>query len=164
MYINRSMMGIMQGAKESGVLARQRVFQGTLGVQELFEHFDMTKYRVLHMMAENIQQYWTPEKMIRALGQVPGFEMKDMFEAAQVLASEELLDWDIMIDEGENSPSARAYGFAMMMEAAQYSKDFPIEAIVEASPWPNKKFILEKIKGRQDQQQMADLMGQAGAT
>lgn len=164
MYINRAMMGLSGGAKESGVLARQKVFQGTLGVQELFEHFDMTKYRVLRMIAENIRQYWTPEKMIKAVGQVPGFEMQDLYQAALNLAGEDVLDMDIRIDDGENSISARAYGFASMIEAAQYSKEFPIEAIVEASPWVNKKFILEKIQGNREQQQMAAMMNQAGTT
>lgn len=164
MYVNRAMMGLTGGAKESGVLNRQKVFQGTLGVQELDEHFDMTKYRAYSMIAQNIQQYWTPTKMLKAVGEVPGFDPEALYQAATLLASEEVLDMDIRIDDGENSPSARAFAFQSMQEAAQYSKDFPIEAIVEASPWVNKKFILEKIRGNQEQQQLAEMVGQSGST
>lgn len=165
MYINRAMMGLMQSAKESGVLARQRVFQGTLGVQELFEHFDMTKYRVLMMLVENIRQYKTAQWMVKAVGQVPGFEVNDLMQAAAtLLAGDGVLDYDVRLDDGESSPSARAYGFAMMMEAMQYSKEgLPLEVIVEASPWPNKKYILEQIKGSREQQMMmAAVQQQAG--
>ncbi len=155
MYINRAMMGLMQGAKESGVLARQRVFQGTLGVQELFEHFDMTKLRVLHLLIENIRQYKTAQWMVKAVGQVPGFEINEMIQAAATLmAGDAPLDYDVRFDE-DSSTSARAYGFAMMMEAQQYSKEpLPLEVIVEASPWPNKKYILEQIRGAREQQMM----------
>lgn len=157
--INKSMMGFMQGAKESGVLARQRIMQGTLGVQELFEHLDMTKQRVLRMVLENDRQFWTTDKVLRIVGQIPGFEINEQVAAAAVLFSQnDLLDYDVLLDDGENSPTARAYNFASMIEAIQYGITLPPRAVVENSPWSNKQYILEQMDQMQQEQAMMEMI------
>lgn len=162
--INKSMLGQQQGSKESGVLARQRVFQGTLGVQELFENFDSFKMRAYRIMVENIRQFWTAEKMIKAVGQVPGFEVNQFMQAAaRLLASEDVMEFDIRLDDGDDSQSAREHAFQSMLQVLQFSKgELPLEAIVEASPWPNKEFILNAIQERRQQAQMAAMAEQQG--
>ncbi len=157
--VNRSMMGIMQGSKESGVLARQRIAQGTTGVQELFEHLDISKRRVLKMMVSNIGQFWTPEKVMEVVGQVPGFEPDELtFAAVELLTNpEKTLKYDVLLDDGENSRTAKAANFASMIEAIQYGIPIPPAEVVETSPWANKRQIIEGLEQQQMQQQMAQM-------
>lgn len=159
--INRSMMGFPQGSKESGVLARQRIMQGTMGTAELFEHLDMTKQVVLGMMISNIRQYWDVNKIVKAVGQLPGFEMdEEMAMAAQLLSGGDPLDYDIVLDDGESSPTARMANFTTMIEAVQYGIPIPPVALVEASPWANKQQILDALEEGQQTQMLQAMMQQ----
>lgn len=151
--INKSMLGISAGSKESGVLARQRITQGTLGVVEIFEHFDAFRVEMMKQILNNIRAYWTAEKILRAAGMdsLPEDDPRRQVAkslatgASGLIAGTGPLEFDVRLDEGEGSPSARAANFQTMLEAIQFGIPIPPSALVKASTWPNKEEILAAL-------------------
>jgi len=157
--INPNMMGFQQSAKESGVLSRQRIKMGTMGIEELFDNHNTLKNRVLKMMVKNVQQFWTLEKLIKTVGGIPNLDPQMQVMAAdKFLKNNSTVKYDIEIDEGENSPSVRAANFAEMIQAVQFGIPIPPDAIVDTSTWANKSVLKQGVQ----QQQIAQLMQQQG--
>lgn len=157
--INKSMEGFQQGSKESGVLARTRIRQGTLGLMELFDHHDEMKYQVAKMMVENVRQYWTLQKVVLTMGEVPGLENDEQVQAtAEFLKDDDVMKYDVEIDEGDNSISVRAANFASMIEALQFGMPIPPQSVIEASPWPNKKQMLADMQQQQQNEALANMV------
>lgn len=151
--INKSMLGISAGSKESGVLARQRITQGTLGVVEIFEHFDSFRVEMMKQLLNNIRAYWTAEKILKAAGMdaIPADDPRRQIAAqlatgaSGLIAGTGPLEFDVRLDEGEGSPAARAANFQTMLEAIQFGIPIPPTALVKASTWPNKEEILAAL-------------------
>ena len=99
---------------------------------------------------------------MEVVGQIPGFEMTDLMPAAIELLTdpEKTLKYDVVLDDGENSRTAKAANFASMIEAVQYGIPIPPATLVEGSSWPNKKQILQGMEEQQQQQMLAAMMEQ----
>ena len=88
-----------------------------------------------------------------------GFEPDELTIAAVELLTnpEKTLKYDVILDDGENSRTAKAANFASMIEAIQYGIPIPPAEVVETSPWANKRQIVEGLEQQQMQQQMAQM-------
>ena len=85
---------------------------------------------------------------------------EEMAMAAQLLSGGDPLDYDIVLDDGESSPTARMANFTTMIEAVQYGIPIPPVALVEASPWANKQQILDALEEGQQTQMLQAMMQQ----
>ena len=60
----------------------------------------------------------------------------------------------------QNTPTARAYSFQTMVEAMKNGLQIPPEMLVEASDWPFKEELIEKMKAAQQPMAPGAIPGQ----
>lgn len=163
------MMGIATSTKESGIAAQTRIRQGMMTLQEQLENLDITKTAVLKQALQNMQQFYTQDKIRRIIGA----EMETMespeeaMEVSQVierfLTNFENLEFDIVLDRGENSPTMRAAKAQQVGELVRngFTSLFPL--YVELSDMEAGRELLEKFEeertAQMQAQQIASMMG-----
>tara|TARA_R110002020_G_scaffold1935_1_gene8859 strand:- start:12296 stop:14131 length:1836 start_codon:yes stop_codon:yes gene_type:complete len=161
------MMGIATSTKESGVAAQTRIRQGMMTLQEQMENLDMTKTHVLTQAIQNMQQFYTPNKIKRIIGaetekaESPEEAMEIEAVINRFLTNFEKFEFDIVLDKGENSATMRAAKAQQIGELVRngYASLFPL--YVELSDMEASQEILEKFEQERSAQMQAQ-QSQAG--
>jgi hypothetical protein len=146
------MMGVATSTKESGIAAQTRIRQGMMTLQEQLENLDTTKMQVLKLAIQNMQQYYTKDKIGRIIGAEMGSleSPEEMMQANQVidkfLNNFEKFEFDIVLDKGENSATMRALKAQQVGELIRngFTSLFPL--YVELSDMDAGKELLEKFE------------------
>ena len=119
-----------------------------------------TKQLVGELLLRRVQQYYSPEKMDRIVGQ-----QQRILQQAGVLGPESIpdeqmyayfmqllsVDMDIVVDFQEASPTARAAVATQMMQFKAAGAPIPLELIVEASDMPYSKEIIAALRKQGEQ-------------
>ena len=168
--INDSLIGMPTNARESGIAAQTRIQQGLTTMQELFDNLNTAKIMVAEQVLSNIQQFYDPNKITKIIGIQ---NKKDPNWTAQV--TDELIKkfynmkYDVQIDEGETSPTARIASVQSAKELLQYATAMPpgavmtiVQAIIDMSDFPGKQEILEKLGQAQQTAEAAQMMEAQG--
>lgn len=112
------LMGIASGSKESGFAAQTRIKQGMLPLREQLDSLDVTKVKTLTMCLQNMQQYFSKEKIRRIVGTMIESQEGEEGKIPEKTINEFVnnfgaMKFDIRLDRGDNSPTMRT------MKAAQ---------------------------------------------
>lgn len=163
------MMGVATSTKESGIAAQTRIRQGMMTLQEQLENLDITKTAVLKQAIQNMQQFYTEDKVRRIIGaEMDSMESpQEAMESAQVidrfLNNFEKFEFDIVLDKGENSPTMRAAKAQQVGELIRngFTSLFPL--YVELSDMEAGRELLEKFEedraAQMQAQQIAAMTG-----
>mgnify|MGYP003122482689 CR=1 FL=1 len=166
--INDSLIGIPTGSRESGVAAQQRIQQGVTSLQELFDNLNTGKKLVINQILSNIQQFYDPNKIKKIVGVVNRDNPDDTIQAIpQLIESFYDIKYDIAIDEGETSPTARIAAVQSATELLQYAQAMPpaavmtiVKSIVEMSRLPNKQDMLADLSSAEEAMMMQQAAGE----
>ena len=165
--INDSLVGIPTSSRESGVAAQQRIQQGVTSLQELFDNLNTGKKLVINQLLSNIQQFYDPNKIKRIVGVVNRDNPDDTIQAIpQLIESFYNIKYDIAVDEGETSPTARIAAVQSATELLQYAQAMPpsavmtiVKSIVEMSRFPNKEDMLADMSAAEEAMMMQQAEG-----
>ena len=170
--INDSLIGIPTNSRESGVAAQTRIQQGLTSLQELFDNLNTAKKMVLNQVLLNAKQYYDPQKIKRIVGIIHRDNPEYLEQATMELVTKFYdLNYDIIIDDGESSPTARIASTQSAKELLQYAQALPpdavmtiVKAIIDMSDFPGKEEILQQLNQQaQMQAQMAMMDAEGGA-
>lgn len=158
--INADLMGQNTQKTISGRAIQARQSGGLVGVGTIFANWKRTKKLIGELLVRRIQQFYSPEKMDRIVGQdqriaqamgfLGGPVIPDavMFENFTKLKN---IDVDVVVDFQDPSPSARGANVAQMMQMMAAGFPVPPQFILEASDVPYK----EEIKAALSKQGMS---------
>lgn len=160
-------LGGMPGNATSGRDRQLRQQQAVQVLRKLFANLRGAKKRVAQLWLEDIQHYWTDEKLVR---------ITDDPDAGAIKLNQKVIDpqtgqivvqndvtlgkYDIIIEESPDTLNLRTEQFESLVKLAQAKFPVPFDMIIEASDLPNKKQLLERIK-QQEQAQQQQMMAQA---
>lgn len=164
--INDSLTGIPTDSRESGIAAQTRITQGMTALQEVFDNLNTSKKMVLTRVLSNIQQFYDISKIQRCVGIYNSQNPNEAAEASQELIQKfNELKYDIVLDEGENSPTARTAFAQTAKELLQYGSAMPPEAVmtlvksvIDMANFPNKEQLLGQLGAQEQMQQMMQMM------
>ena len=167
--INDSLIGIPTNSRESGVAAQTRIQQGLTTLQELFDHLNTAKRLVVEQVMSNIQQFYDLPKIQKIVGIIhrdnPEYLMNAPMQLVQRFYE---LSYDILIDEGETSPTARIASVQSAKELLQYAQAMPptavmtiVKSVIDMSDFPGKREMIEQLSGAQSQAIMEEAMQKA---
>lgn len=162
--INDSLVGMPTNSRESGIAAQTRIQQGLTTMQELFDHLNTAKIMVAEQVLSNIQQFYDPNKITKIIGiqnkQDPNYTVEI---TEQLIKRFYDIKFDVQIDEGETSPTARIASVQSAKELLQYASAMPpgavmtiVKAIVDMSDFPGKQEILNNLGQAEQEAQMAE--------
>ena len=169
--INDSLIGIPTNSRESGVAAQTRIQQGLTSLQELFDHLNTAKKMVVDQVMSNIQQFYDIPKIQKIVGIIsrdnPDFGIS---RAPELLNKFYDLKYDVIIDEGENSPTARIASVQSAKELLQYAQAMPpsavmtiVKAVVDMSDFPGKTQMIQQLTAAAEGVQVQEIMKQVDA-
>ena len=135
-------------------------------MQELFDNLNTSKIQVAEQLLSNIQQFYDPNKITKIVGIQNKKDPNWTVEATQELIQKFYnMKYDVQIDEGETSPTARIASVQSAKELLQYATAMPpaavmtiVQAIVDMSDFPGKQEILDKLGQAEQQAQAAEMM------
>ncbi len=134
-----------------GIAIQLRQRQGIIAVQEIFDNFRYTKKLLGKFLIRAIQDYYTPEKILRITGsQMDTWDLFDRQEAMLALQGADLSRYDIVVDEALSAPTHRVADYQAMLELVRMGFPIPPELVIEASDLPNKKEIISRLKEEPD--------------
>ena len=166
--VNDSLVGIPTNSRESGVAAQTRIQQGLTSLQELFDNLNTAKQTVLDMVISNVQQFYDTNKIDRIIGIQNNANPDYFVEATRELKTKFYdIKYDILIDEGESSPTARIASVQSAKELLQYAQSMPpgavmtiVRAVIEMSDFPGKSDIIAQLEQAGSEQEMQAALGQ----
>ena len=121
------------------------------------------------MVISNVQQFYDTNKIDRIIG-IQNSANPDYFvEATRELKTKFYdIKYDILIDEGESSPTARIASVQSAKELLQYAQSMPptavmtiVKSVIDMSDFPGKREMLEQLSGAQSQALMEEAMQKA---
>ena len=168
--INDSLVGVPTNSRESGIAAQTRIAQGMTSLQEIFDNLNTSKKMVLTRVLSNIQQFYDISKIMRCVGVYNSQNPNEAAEASQELIQKfNNLKYDIVLDEGENSPTARIAFAQTAKELLQYGGAMPPEAVmtlvksvIDMANFPNKDQLLDQLNSQDQMQQLMQMMAEEG--
>ena len=165
--INLEMQGLQGQTQESGVAIRQKIVQQLLGNDYIFDNLSFAKKKVGKLIIAMIQQTFTPERILRIIGNQAVKEKKMELggkpieeypreELLAMLQNSDLTKYDITISESPASPTAQLSNFMFLLEMASKGVQIPPIAFFEFAPIPNKEKIIEGLQQAAQQAEAAD--------
>ena len=143
-------------ASESGVKDRQRINQGLIGSEIIFDNMKLTHKIYSETMIEMIRfgnTFSTAEMMAIASEAKMEQNVDQLLEA---IRSRKIGKYGIAISSSPTNPTIRFANFEMLLDMAKiYGEVIPPDIVIEASDVAHKDEIIERLK---QQQQMAQQM------
>ncbi len=151
---------LAQGAaSESGVKDRQRINQGLIGSEIIFDNMKYTHKIYSETIVEMIRYsntFTTQEMMAIASEAKMEANVDQLLEA---IRSRKIGKYGINISSSPTNPTIRFANFSMLLDMAKiYGDIIPPDIVIEASDVSKKDEIIERL--RQQQQMQAQLMQQ----
>jgi len=162
--VNANMLA--QGAaSESGVKDRQRINQGLIGNEIIFDNMKYTHKIYSETMVEMIRYgntFTTQEMMAIASEAKIEANVDQLLEA---IRSRKIGRYGIEISSSPTNPTIRFANFDMLMDMAKvYGEIIPPDIVLDASDVPKKDEIVERLKQaqlRREQMEAAGIQAQA---
>ena len=157
--VNANMLA--QGAaSESGVKDRQRINQGLIGSEVIFDNMKYTHKIYSETMIEMIRYgntFTTQEMMAIASEAKIEANVDQLLEA---IRSRKIGRYGIEISSSPTNPTIKMANWDMLIDMAQiYGELIPPDIVIEASDLPKKEEIVERM--RQAEQRRAQMEAQA---
>lgn len=151
----------------SGRAIGARYVGGVMSLGTVFQHWQRTNEYTGSLLASRVQQFHSPEKMDRILGQefrmkqIAGMDLKaemppqmvyERYKAIQDMA------FDVVVGFQDPSTTAREANLNRMMQFKAVGVPVPLELIVEASDTPYKEEMKAALKTQGEQAVNPDLL------
>jgi hypothetical protein len=141
--------------------------QQLLGNDYIFDNLSFAKKKVGRMIIAMIQKTFTPERILRIIGnqavkenkmEIGGkpVEQYTREELLTMLTEKNLSNVDITIAESPASPTAMLSNFMFLLEMAGKGVQIPPTAFFEFAPIPNKEKIIEQLQQAAQQTKEAE--------
>lgn len=156
--VNAEMMGQTTQKTVSGRAIQSRQAGGLVGIGSLFINWAETKQRIGELLVRRIQQFYSPEKMDRIVGQesrmlqqmgmqvqIPDEQMYELFKQIQQV------DFDIVVDFQDASQSYRSAMASQLLQLKAAGAPLPLQLVVEAMDPPYKNEILNALSQQGEQ-------------
>ncbi len=143
--------------------------QATQSMRQLFSNLRGARRRVFMLVLDIIQQHWTAEKLIR---------ITDDPESGLIVLNKKVTDpvtgevytqndvslgkYDLIIEEAPETVTLQGETFDILAGLAEKGYPIPMDMLIESSPIPNKKKLLERMQ-QQAQAQAAQAAGMPAA-
>lgn len=150
---------LAQGAaSESGVKDRQRINQGLIGSEIIFDNMKYTHKIYSETIIEMIRYsntFSTAEMMAIASEAKMEANVDQLLEA---IRSRKIGKYGIAISNSPTNPTIRFANFSMLLDMAKiYGEIIPPDIVLEASDVPKKEEIMERLKQQQAMAQQIQL-------
>lgn len=162
--VNQNMMA--QGAaSESGVKDRQRINQGLIGSEVIFDNMRMTRSIYSETIVDLIRYgdtFSTAEMMaIASKSKIEG----NVDQLLAAIKSRAVGEYGIKVEESSSNPTIRFANFEMLLDMAKlYGGIIPPDIVIDASDMSNKEEIIKRIQQQmQAQAQAAQQQAKADA-
>ena len=154
--VNANMLA--QGAaSESGVKDRQRINQGLIGCEVIFDNMKYTHKIYSETMVEMIRYgntFSTAEMMAIASESKMEANVDQLLEA---IRSRKIGRYGIEISNSPTNPTIRFANFDMLMDMAKvYGEIIPPDIVLDASDVPKKDEIVERLKAAQQRREQME--------
>jgi len=158
--INAEMMGQTTQKTVSGRAIQSRQAGGLVGIGSLLMNWSETKTLVGQLLLRRIQQYYSPEKMDRIIGQQDRVLQSLGLWGPQSIPSEQMfeyfkqlkyMDMDIVVSFQDANPTARAAAATQLMQLKAAGAPVPLQLVVEAADPPYKNEILAALAQQGEQ-------------
>lgn len=155
--VNANMLA--QGAaSESGVKDRQRINQGLIGSEIIFDNMKYTHKIYSETMIEMIRYgntFTTQEMMAIASESKIEANVDQLLEA---IRSRKIGRYGIEISSSPTNPTIRFANFDMLMDMAKvYGEIIPPDIVIDASDVPKKDEIVERLKAAQQRREQMEM-------
>jgi len=154
--VSEPLMGIPSNSRESGLAAQVRVRQSMIGLQEQLDNLDYAQIKTMDMSLRTMQQYYSPEKINRILGvqDLPPEEMQ-VYQATltKFLKDFEFMKFDIVLDEGQSSPTLRALKAAQIAELVKQGYGALLPLYLEMADFEAAPEVMERVKAEAQKQE-----------
>lgn len=166
--VNSEMLG-MGNQYQSGTAIAQRLQQGLMGNEYLFDNMTQVKKRLGKEVLLWIQELYTPDRIARLFFDQAKLEkiyMNDkevdpddaqLWQELQTkLKDADLTRYDVTIGETGQSPTAQLANFEMVVELAGKGVPLPPQLFIELAPIPNKARIIRIMEEANQAQAATD--------
>ena len=152
-------------ASESGVKDRQRITQGLIGSEVIFDNMRQTHKIYSETMVDLIRYgntFSTQEMMAIASEEKMEANVDELLDA---IRSRKIGKYGINVEASPTNPTIRFANFEMLMDMAKlYGEIIPPDIVIEASDMPKKEEIIQRMQQQAQQaQQMAQQQAQQQA-
>jgi hypothetical protein len=158
--VNLEMEGNQSNA-QSGIAILERKKQGLVGNEFLFDNLSLAKAKIGRLLVAYIQKYYTPERMMRILGNenakapitIGGQPFQDPMkeELFELLKESDLTKYDVTVAESGWSPTTRIANATMWFELAAKGARVPMPFLIELSDLPEKDKVLQMFAAESQQ-------------
>lgn len=156
--------GEVEGQSEatSGRDFQLRQQQATQSMRQLFSNLRAARRRVFLLVLDIIQQHWTSQRLVRITDDpdagaiVLNQTVKDPTTGEEIVQNDVSLGkYDLIIEEAPETVTLQGETFEILAGLAEKGYPIPMDMLIESSPIPNKKKLLEKMQQQAQAQQMA---------
>lgn len=169
MSINLELLGMSDGANQSGIAIRQKITQQLLGNDYIFDNMSFAKKQLGRNLVSMIQKLYTPERLYRIVmnqrqqpqqQMVAGQPLNQMSpqEIMSILYTADLTKYDVIISESSESPSAQIANFMLLAEMASKGIPIPPQVMLKFAPIPDKEAVMQMLAQSQAAQQESEKM------
>lgn len=155
--VNLNMLS--QGAaSESGVKDRQRINQGLIGCEIIFDNMKLTHKIYSETMIDMIRfgNTFSTQEMMAIASEVKMEQNID--QLLEAIRSRKIGKYGIEISSSPTNPTIRFANFEMLLDMAKiYGELIPPDIVLEASDVPKKEEIIERLKQQQQQAQQLQM-------
>lgn len=160
--LNAELMGQTTQKTVSGRAIEKRQAGGLVGIGTLMSRWMATKRYVGELLIRNIQRNYSPEKMLRIIGEErrlqemnPMMQQMGMKPASTVVPVEQTLaalkqvkdiEFDVVTDFQESTPTARQAVFSQLLQLMAVGIPVPPNIILDSSDVPYKEEIKHALK------------------
>ena len=162
--VNQNLLGVGK-PEDSGILDRQRQTQGLIGSEVLFDNYKLTQQIYSETLIDLIRHsdVYSAQEIV-ALSDEKKVEA-NIDELVQAMKSMKIGKYGVKILQSPNNPTIRFANFEILMEIARlYEGMIPPDILLDASDFPRKEEIAERLKqSMEEQKQLAQQQAQAEA-
>ena len=161
--VNQNMLS-QAGTSESGVKDRQRINQGLIGNEVIFDNFKYS-HKIYSETIVDLIRYsntYSAEEMMAIASEAKLEQNVD--QLLEAIRSRKIGKYGIEISNSPTNPTIRFANYEMLLDMAGiYGEIIPPDIVIEASDMPKKEEIIERLKQQAEMQaKMQMAMAQQG--
>lgn len=144
--VGPAFQGFTEKSGESGKLFNAKILQGDIMAEVLFDNYRRAKHAFGKLLIPWMQKVYNREKIFRVINQATGspqtFGINIQVSPEQIKNNITVADFDLIVDDGESSPTAKRFRFLQQLELSKFFSNHgvmpPIHLLIAASDFPDK--------------------------
>lgn len=139
----------------SGIALQEKVRQTQTANQFLFDNLDGAKRTLMKRVVRLMQDFYSPERIYRLVSNqkalTPESQAQEQINQQaiiEMLNSEDLTKYDVVITQAADAPTTRAARFAVWAQLRQQGFPVPETLMIQLSDLPNKNEVLGQLQAQ----------------